>query len=213
MSGEGDVFFESGLVDFCMECLVEVLLARVGLADKQSVHGYAFLLECFDHFEEVERAFPPGDASGEGDDEFAFGFREFLLPLLDPFCGGLVVGWVSLRIDSAMDDAEFFPGHFRVVFQNVVADTGGHADDGLAAGHDCGVGADGVKAVDGGDELRAGFGGHFAPGQPGNPGGDAGAGVEDIGFFGLKDGSQCADLGEGENGFPVDGELDMPAAF
>ena len=38
VSGEGDVFFESGLVDFCMECLVEVLLAGVGFSDEQSVY-------------------------------------------------------------------------------------------------------------------------------------------------------------------------------
>lgn len=38
VSGEGDVFFESGLVDFCMECLVEVLLVGVGFPDEQSVY-------------------------------------------------------------------------------------------------------------------------------------------------------------------------------
>ena len=116
------------------------------------------------------------------------------MPLSEPFFGGLVVGRVGCRVDSAMDDAEFFPGYFRVVFEDVVLYAGGYADDGFSFCHDSGVGVDGVESMYGGDELGATGWRHFSPGQPSDPGGDAGAGVEDVGFFRLKNGTQGANL-------------------
>lgn len=116
------------------------------------------------------------------------------MPLGKPFFGGPVVGRVGCRVDSSMDDAEFFPGYFRVVFEDVVLYAGGYADDGFSFCHDSGVGVDGVESMYGGDELGATGWRHFSPGQPSDPGGDAGAGVEDVGFFRLKNGTQGANL-------------------
>lgn len=105
MSGEGDVFFKSRLIDFCVKCLIEVLFAGVGLADEEPVDGEAFFFEGGNDLEEVEGAFPSGDATGQGDDKFVFGFGKFFLPLSEPIFGGLVVGRVGCRVDSAMNDA------------------------------------------------------------------------------------------------------------
>lgn len=71
---------------------------------------------------------------------------------------------------------------------------GGYADDGFSFGHDGGVGVDGVESVHGGDEIGATGRRHFSPGEPCDPGGYAGAGVEDVGLFVFEEGAQWAYL-------------------
>lgn len=213
VADEGNIFFEFSLIDGSVEVLVEVLFSRVCFSDEETMDGEAFFFEGCDDFEEVEGAFPTGEATGQGDDKFVFCFGEFFSPLSEPFFSWLVVGRVGCRVDSAMDNAEFMMGHFGVVFMDVVLDAGGDADDGFTFGHDGGVGIDGVESVYGGDEARSSGGGHFSPGQPGEPCGYAGTGVEDVGLFGFEEVTQGADLGEGENGFLVNGELSVFAPF
>lgn len=94
-----------------------------------------------------------------------------------------------------MDDTEFFRTDAGVVLGDVLADSGRDANDGFPLRHDGGVGTDGVEAVYGSDKLRATGRWHLSPGKPGEPGGHSGAGVEDVGLFGVEDVPQGADLG------------------
>jgi len=46
-----------------------------------------------------------------------------------------------------VNDSEFFLRDVGVVFKDVFADAVGNTDDVLAAGHDLGVGVDGIETV------------------------------------------------------------------
>ena len=67
--------------------------------------------------------------------------------------------------------------------------------------------------MDGGNEARSGGGLHFSPSKDGEPGGNAGTKVDDVGFFLLENSAQGGDETEGEEGFVVDGECDVAGAF
>lgn len=213
VTGEGEVVFKTcfadGIFDFCQE----VQFAGVGFADEDAVDGEAFGFEGCDDLDKIELSFPAGDATGEGDEEFAGELGVFVLPSLEPCGVGAVGGVVLGGVDAAVYDGEFFFGDVGVVLEDVVADAVGNTDDALAAGHDLGVGVDGIETVDGGDETGSFGGVEFAPGEVCEPGGHAGTEVQDVGLFRFKDTAEDFDLGEGTEAFFVNGKGDMSRAF
>ena len=116
-------------------------------------------------------------------------------------------------VNAAVNDRQFFLEDVGVVFKNVFADAVGDAYDALAAGHDLGVGVDGIETVHGGDEAGSGLGVEFTPGKVGEPGGHAGAEVQDVRLFRFKDAAEDFDLGEGTEAFFVNGEGEVLGAF
>ena len=139
-----------------------------------------------ENLNEVVVSLEAGDAAGEGEKKFPFELGVFVLPLVEPGGLGVVGGVVECGIYAAVNDRQFFCGDVGVVFKDVVTDAVGDADDAFPAGHDFGVGIDGIKAVDGCNEAGSGLGVEFAPGEVGEPGGHAGAEMEDVGFFGVE---------------------------
>ena len=186
VAGEGEVVFEPGGADGVFDFGEEVHFAGMCFADEEAVDGEAFGFEGGDNLNKVELSFPAGDASGEGEEVFVFELGVLLLPAGEPGGVGAVGGVVVGGVNAPVDDGEFFPGDVGVVVEDVLADAVGDADDAFPAGHDFGVGIDGIKAVDGGDEAGSGLGVEFAPGEVGEPGGHTGAEMEDVGFFGVE---------------------------
>ena len=213
VTGEGEVVFEACFADGIVNFGQEVQFAGVGFADEEAVDGEAFGFEGGDDLDEIELSFPAGDAPGEGDEKFAGELGVFVLPAVEPCGVGAVGGVVLGGVDAAVNDGEFFLGDVGVVFEDVFADAVGNTDDALAAGHDFGVGVDGIETVHGGDETGSFGGVEFAPGEVGEPGGHAGTEVEDVGLFCFKDASEDFDLGEGTEAFFVNGKGDVPRAF
>ena len=79
----------------------------------------------------------------------------FVLPAVEPFSGGAVGGVILGGVDPAVNDGEFFLGDVGVVSKDVFADAVGYTDYALAAGHDLGVGVDGIETVHRGYEARS----------------------------------------------------------
>lgn len=92
---------------------------------------------------------------------------------------------------------------------NIVPDGAADADNAVSAGHDAAVGVDAVEPVDCSDkgDLRA------AKREPGEPGWDAAAGVDDVGAKVQEKGAQASDAHRSAEGvFPCDIEEMVVAA-
>ena len=104
-------------------------------------------------------------------------------PFFPPGRGRLEVIGVFSAADAAVDKGDFFRLDSGIIFQDIVPDVFRYGDDPLAAGHYPAVGIDAVGAMHGGDKRGPVVAIKPAPGEPGEPGREPGAGMNNSGLF------------------------------
>ena len=96
------------------------------------------------------------------------------------------------RVHAPVDEAHHRRVAARIVLQHVVAHRGGDGDHPFASSHDRAIGVHRVEPVHRGDEARPALKGQPPEGEPGEPGRQPRAGVDDVG---VEAGQYVAELG------------------
>ena len=126
--------------------------------------------------------FPTGDTAGKKEEGFSFELRVLGSPLIEPVGTGLVIRVVEAGVDATMNGGELVGWSLGIVFEDVVFYRFGNTDHFFALGHDRGVEVHGVEAMHGCHETRARTFRQLFPSEIAEPGGDARAEVEYVGF-------------------------------
>ena len=173
---------QPGGPDFCPE------LAEIGpffarrRARYQAVRVQPGLDSLADNLDEILMPLPACDPGRQCQDKPALQFGMRARPFFPPGRGGLEVMRVFPAADAAVDKPDVLRLDRRIIFQDIVPDVFRYGNDPLAARHYPAVGIDAVRAMHGGDKRGPAIA-RPAPGEPGEPGREPGAGMNDGGSF------------------------------
>jgi hypothetical protein len=173
----------------------------------------AIVRELREDFKEVAVSLEPGDPSRQGQQFFALGIREFFIPTREPVLTWLISDRIVIRIDAAVNDAQFLGVGFGIMASEVIFDCLGNTDDAFSLGDNGGIKPDRMEAVHSGEVMGAIPGGHLLPGEVAQPAGEPGTEVNDVGAMFTEEPFDRRDLSEGKGGLFVNGKVEMGAPF
>ena len=159
--------------------------------------------ECRHDIEEIVDAFPAADPARQSQQVAVLQLRILPLPGCQPGCARLVARRKDSRVNPAGNDGNAFRLDPRIMLQQVITGAAGYRDDPRPPQHHRAVGIHGIKAVHSSHETRLPIQMHTPPGQPGNPGRQAGARMQNIDPFPEQQASQARNQTQCQRRFPA----------
>ena len=198
MAGEHDDLTQTPRLHLLVQALGIALPARFDAAHDQAAHRQAMGTQLAHQFNEILVTLESAQPARQGQQRCATQLRVVLFPGRAPLGRGCIAMGECSRIDTTRDHHDALGRQARIMLVQVVAHRLRHGNHPLAPGHDRAIGGHRVQAMHGRDKAWPAGRIEAAPSQPGDPGRQARADVQDVDALFGQPAAQRANPAQGQ---------------